>query len=49
MAIIFSILMSLGLMSTPNHSSNFSTNSNLNQHHSATDNARTGFDWDNNH
>ena len=49
MAIIFSILMSLGLVSTPNHSTNFNTNPNLTQHHSSTDNVREGFEWDLSH
>jgi hypothetical protein len=49
MAIIISILMSLGLISTPNHSSNFSANPNLTQHHSSADYARDTFEWDGNH
>lgn len=49
MAIIFSILMSLGLVSTPNHSTNFNTNPNINNHNSATSHARDTFEWDTNH
>lgn len=49
MAIIFSILMSLGLVSTPNHSTNFNTNPNLTNHHSTNANARDTFEWDLSH
>ncbi len=49
MAIIISILMSLGLISSPNHSSNFNTNPNINQHHSSDANARDTFEWEINH